>query len=143
MYSQGQGIPRNDKTTVKWLTLAAEQGHANAQFNLGWMYDNGYGVPKNDKVAVKWFTLSAEQGYASAQFNLGVMYYFGEGVIQNIVYAHMWLKIAASQGNKDAIKNRDLCTKAMTAAQIEKAQDLIIECGKKKYKGCLTGGGLY
>jgi len=85
---------------------------------------------------VKWLILAAEQGYASAQFNLGLMYYFGEGVIQNLVSAHMWLKISASQGNKDAIKNRDLCTKEMTPAQIKNAQDLAIACKKKQYKGC-------
>ena len=29
---------------VKWHRLAAEQGHASAQYNLGVMYDNGDGV---------------------------------------------------------------------------------------------------
>jgi len=28
---------------VKWYRLAAKQGFANAQNNLGWMYDNGRG----------------------------------------------------------------------------------------------------
>jgi TPR repeat protein len=26
MYDNGQGVPKNDKTEVKWYTLAAEQG---------------------------------------------------------------------------------------------------------------------
>ncbi len=33
---------------VKELRLAAEQGDADAQFNLGVMYANGEGVPEND-----------------------------------------------------------------------------------------------
>ena len=31
MYDNGQGVPQNDKTAVKWYTLAAEQGDAYAQ----------------------------------------------------------------------------------------------------------------
>ena len=52
----------------------AEQGDADAQYNLGVMYEKGKGVPQNYKTAVKWYRLSAEQGYASAQGNLGRMY---------------------------------------------------------------------
>mgnify|MGYP006110907599 CR=1 FL=1 len=37
----GSGVPEDDKTAAKWWKLAAEQGNAPAQFNLGTMYDNG------------------------------------------------------------------------------------------------------
>ena len=59
MYDNGYGVPESHKTAVKWYTKAAEQGDANAQYNLGVMYDNGEGVPENDKTAVKWYTLAA------------------------------------------------------------------------------------
>ena len=35
------------KTAAKWYTLAAEQGFADAQNNLGALYDNGKGVPQD------------------------------------------------------------------------------------------------
>jgi TPR repeat protein len=38
MYKFGQGAPENHKTAVKWYTLAAKQGYANAQDNLGAVY---------------------------------------------------------------------------------------------------------
>ena len=53
----------------EWQPLA-EQGYADAQYNLGWMYDNGQGVPQNDKTAVKWYRLAAEQGHTLAQKKL-------------------------------------------------------------------------
>ena len=34
MYHQGQGVPQDDKTAVKWYKLAAEQGDAGAQTSL-------------------------------------------------------------------------------------------------------------
>ena len=41
---------------------AAEQGHADAQYNLGLMYDYGGGVPEDDAEAVRWYRKAAEQG---------------------------------------------------------------------------------
>ena len=136
MYANGQGVPQDYKTAVKWWRLAAEQGDAVAQYNLGWMYRKGKGVPQDDKTAMKWYRLAAEQGDADAQYNLGLMYANGKGVPQDNVYAHMWLNIAASSGDKVDVETRDIVEKRMTPSQLEKAKDLARECVRKKYKGC-------
>ena len=104
--------------------MAAEQGHAQAQFNLGVMYDNGEGVPEDDAEAVKWFRMAAEQGYALAQYNLGVMYATGEGVPEDYVRAYAWFNLAAAQGYEPALKVRDSLRKRMSAKQIARAQEL-------------------
>ena len=51
MYDNGRGVLQDYKEAVKWYRLAAEQGNANAQYNLGVMYDNGEGVPQDYKEA--------------------------------------------------------------------------------------------
>jgi TPR repeat protein len=66
-----------DRDGVAWLRKAAEQGNADAQFDLGVMYDNGQGVPQDDKEAVVWLRKVAEQGPADAQYRLGLMYLIG------------------------------------------------------------------
>ena len=48
----GYGVPQDYAEAVKWYRLAAEQGYARAQYNLGVMYDNGRGVLKTSKEAV-------------------------------------------------------------------------------------------
>ena len=40
-----KGVPEDDAEAVRWYRLAAEQGNAFAQSNLGVMYANGEGVP--------------------------------------------------------------------------------------------------
>jgi uncharacterized protein len=66
---------RNDYAeAVKWFRLAAEQGVAQAQYNLGIIYLNGLGVPQDYAETAQWFRQAAEQGLAQAQYNLGVMY---------------------------------------------------------------------
>ena len=69
-------------------TKAAEQGFADAQYNLGWCYSNGTGVLQDYKQAVYWYTKASEQGYANAQYNLGVCYYKGEGVRKDKIMAY-------------------------------------------------------
>ena len=58
---------KDEKEAVKWCTKSAEQGNANAQYNLGLCYKNGEVVDKDEKEAVKWFTKSAEQGNEGAK----------------------------------------------------------------------------
>ena len=75
---------------MRWYRLAAEQGLASAQYNLGVMYDNGAGVLKDNAEAARWYRLAAEQGDADAQSNLGVMYANGEGVLKDAAEAVRW-----------------------------------------------------
>jgi TPR repeat protein len=37
------------------------EGHAGAQYNLGFMYDNGRGVPQDDVQAHMWFNLAVSR----------------------------------------------------------------------------------
>jgi len=62
MYSNGQGVPQDDKTAVKWYTLAAEQGNAIAQHNLGAMYAFGTGILKDYVYAHMWGNIAAMNG---------------------------------------------------------------------------------
>jgi uncharacterized protein len=80
-----------------WRSLA-DQGNAEAQFNLGFMYADGQSVPQNYSEAAKWFRLAAAQGDPAAQFNLGLMYDKGDGVAQNFAEAAKWYRLAADQG---------------------------------------------
>ena len=53
---------RDYATAVRLIRPVAEQGNANAQYNLGVFYDNGLGVPQDKVRAYMWFNLSAAQG---------------------------------------------------------------------------------
>ena len=55
------------KNALKWFRLAAEQGLAEAQNDLGYMYKEGQGVTQDYKEALKWYRLAAEQGHAEAR----------------------------------------------------------------------------
>ena len=108
MYSKGKGVPQDYAEAVKWLRKAADQGVADAQFNLGLLYLGGDGVNQNYAEAAKWCRKAAEQGDVDAQFNLGLMYLKGDGVNQNYAEAAKWFRKAADQGDANTQYNLGL-----------------------------------
>ena len=136
MYDNGQGLPQDDIQALKWYHLAAEQGHSDAQLNLGAMYRNGRGAPENFVLAAKWYRIAAKQGHPLAQDNLGVLYYFGHGVSQNNLTAHMWSNLAFIGGSIEAGPRRDFIAEEMTQDDLAIAQDMAKKCMDSQYQNC-------
>jgi len=82
----------------------ANQGDADAQFNLALLYYTGLGIPQDRRYAIFWYTKAAEQGHIQAQYFLGKLYNFGDGieVRQDFKLAVYWLTKAAEQGHIQA-----------------------------------------
>ena len=116
------------------LRRLADQGDAQAQFELGFRYAHGQGVSRDDQEAAKWYRLAALQGHGGAQVHLGAMYGQGHGVPKDYVLAHMWLNLAAAIGMKEAVKGRDLLEERMTPAQLGEAQRLAREWEPREWK---------
>lgn len=82
----------------------AEDGDADAQYNIGWMYMNGYGLRVNDSLALEWWEKASEQGHSDASFSIGMLYSLGEGeVSKDSNDAIDYYLIAADDGHEDAI----------------------------------------
>ena len=67
MYYNGKGVLKDYKKAVEWLTKAAEQGEAEAQFILGEIYIEGKGAIKSFKTAKYWVQLAYENGFDRAE----------------------------------------------------------------------------
>ena len=91
-----------DAVAAEWYRLAAEQGHAAAQNNLGLMHFEGRGVWKSYSEAACWYEASAHQGFAKAQSNLAVLKYFGLGTERNPEEATTLLMLAHGKGHQQA-----------------------------------------
>lgn len=85
--------------------IAASNGYAPAQCNLGLCYDTGKGVLQNENEAAKWYRKAAEQGNGTAQYNLGLCYKNGDGVKQSYSEAIKWFLKSSASGYKDAKDN--------------------------------------
>lgn len=93
---------------LSWLRKAADKGHVNAQFQLGWWYAKNwanvyhYELSPDYEQAITWFTKAAINGHSGAQYYLGEMYIKGQGVAPDLNNARNWFRKAAEQGCKDA-----------------------------------------
>jgi TPR repeat protein len=124
------GVVKDAKKGLEWMTNAAEQGHADAklhlalmnddddsfmvtmvlaeqgnsesQCQLALMYHKGDGVVQDYKKAAEWMIKAAEQGYAEAQCELAGMYLNGDAVAKNDKKAAFWTTKAAEQGHAEA-----------------------------------------
>jgi Holliday junction DNA helicase RuvB subunit len=110
-YDQGHTCLKQHKykEAIKWLTMAAEQGHAVAQGQLGVCYLNGYGVAKDEGEGIRWLRKAAEQGDALAEYNMGVVYCGGFGVAKDLSDALKWWRKAAEHGDATSQFNLSVC----------------------------------
>jgi TPR repeat protein len=60
------GVAQDYAEAVRLYILAAEQGHALAQSNLGYMFENGQGVARDRTEAIRWFRLADAQRHVGA-----------------------------------------------------------------------------
>jgi len=111
-------------TAFKAFRTLAEQGHANAQNNLGVLYQNGQGTAQDLAAAAYWYRQAAEQGVVDAQVNLGALYVEGQGVSENYQTAYAWFSRAAAQGDGEARKHRDFIADQLTPAELAAAKQM-------------------
>lgn len=100
-YDHGMGVPRDINKAIEWYKKSADQGLAEAQFNLAHI------LVAEDISAVgaaEYMLKAAEQGMIDAQYLMGVTYAEGIGVEPDEEKAKLWLKRAVAQGQKDAAK---------------------------------------
>ena len=106
---------------LKPLAARAEQGDADAQFQLGMQHLNGIGLPhyihaespggagtryeisRNYFAAARWLGAAANQNHAEAQYELAGLYMTGEGVRPSPKEALRWFRAAEKQDFEDAI----------------------------------------
>ena len=66
MYYSGDGLEQDKQKAVYWFTKAAEQGDAEAQYNLAVMYDKGNGIEQNRSLAKKYYQQACEWYHKNA-----------------------------------------------------------------------------
>ena len=70
MYAKGQGVAQDYGEAMTWYLKAAEQGDADAQYNIGFMYNEAQGVSRDYVQACMWLKLAAKQDHEDAKDDL-------------------------------------------------------------------------
>jgi len=84
------------------LTIAAEEGDAEAQFELGRAYDGGDGVIADIQTALTWYRRAANQSHADAMYYIALTYDYADRVDEDNAAAASWYRRAAELGHAES-----------------------------------------
>jgi TPR repeat protein len=109
-YSDGLAVRRDYQEAARWYRRAAEKGHTEAQFVLGFLYLNGAGegatgIASDKSEAAHWLKFAAERDHPMAQYYLGNLYLEGRGVAVDTAEGLRWSLKAAERGYAGAQYN--------------------------------------
>src|SRR5512139_542301 len=93
-YKLGRGVPTDLKLAQGWYEKAAQQGHEQAQANLGLiLFQNGA-----REAAMPWIRKAADHGDPRAQYVLGTALFNGDVVAKDWPRAYALMTRAAARG---------------------------------------------
>ncbi len=100
MYEGDNGVPANPPKALKYMTIAAEGNHVQAQVELGDYYRSGKpgtNLTPSSEQALFWYEKAALAQHAEAQMKIGEMHYSGEGAERNRFEGIRWYELAAEK----------------------------------------------
>jgi len=92
----------NRAADLQYLRRYARTGHAESQYQLGFLLLRGLDLAQDSVQGVKWIEKAAQQGHGEAQWALALCYREGDGVFKSYARALDWMRKAAEQGDAQA-----------------------------------------
>ena len=62
----GDGLPQDYGKAIEYFRKSADEGNADALYDLGWVYEAGLGVPQDRQQAIEWYSKAAGRGQKQA-----------------------------------------------------------------------------
>jgi TPR repeat protein len=125
-YASKRGVERDYIQAVAWYRKAAEQGHAEAQYNLGICFENGTGVPwanREDSIS-EWRSIKLRFEERNGPKKHGARTNVDE------IEAYAYFQIASTTHERARNKLKEL-EASMSAIRLEKAKKRASELGAK------------
>ena len=88
------GLAKNPRRAFQLFNLAAKNGHAAAQFEVGRFYLSGKVIKRNQKMGKRWVMASASKRHAPAMALLGTIYLSGKIAQKSRTRGLMWYTLA-------------------------------------------------
>ena len=111
-YKLGRGVPADAKMAQSWYQKAAQQGHEQAQANLGLILFQG----GDRQGAMPWIIMAAQHGEPRAQYVLGTAMFNGDLVARDWPRAYALMTRAASTGLAQAATSLQQMDKYLSVA---------------------------
>ena len=97
------GVTQDFRMAAYYYELAADQGHIEAIYSLGFCYANAKGVEQDPEWAEKLLIYAADHGSIPAARKLGEIYYWGDPLPEDKAKGYRYLQYAADNGDEHAM----------------------------------------
>lgn len=104
-YYGRNGKAQDYEEAVNWYNKAAELGHAEALYSLGYCYEKGEGVDFDEGEAFEWYLKAAELGHLRSQTEVGRLFYMTDQYEEAVP----WLLKAGERDDVDAQRLLGYC----------------------------------
>ena len=101
LYDGEVGVEQDKKEGMRYLMMAANEGHVAANLKLGESYFYGNGVTRDKEKGAQMIKVAAEKGNNKAMWILANCYRLGEGFGKNYPLAAQWMALTASANKAD------------------------------------------
>lgn len=122
-------LDRNNAETLPIMLSdcqsAAEQGNAQASYELGEYFYTGQYTERDLQKALHWFEQASLRGHAQAQLRLGSMFFRGEGVPVNNIQAYIILKMSSVNGSDEAMDLAERVSESMRYEEWDIANQIL------------------
>lgn len=131
-YKYGNGVRSDLDESFKYLSLSAEKGHPEANYEAGLFCLDGIGTVKSYKKAFDYFEKAVEKGYKKAHYQIGIIFYEGLGKRKNYKKALEFFEEALEAGEEKAFyqMGRMYMDEKVTFKDFEKASKLLNKARK-------------
>jgi TPR repeat protein len=120
MYFEGEGVTQDDKKAFKWFRKAAKQGHADAQFHMGWMHEMGRTKNgPNEKEAIVCYIKASKLGCIKSFYHLGLVFTKDK---KSYDRAYTYFLLVRWLGEEDIDQSLNTIKKLITEAELSAAK---------------------
>jgi hypothetical protein len=143
--SSSAGLKKNPRRAFMLFNLAAKNGHAAAQLEVGRAYLNGKVIKRNQKMGKRWLMASANKRHAPAMALLGTIYWAGKVARKSRSKGLMWYTLAKENAcasiNPEIYDRYEEVYTDATAAERSKAETFVYRWNQQNPTN--DGGGAY
>jgi len=92
-------IEQDHAKAMEWFVKAADQGHVDGIYSVGWAYLAGEGVERDLTKGAEWMSKAVDKGHGKAMRHLARLLFMGQGVEKDTKRACELLESSASKGD--------------------------------------------
>jgi len=138
LYRDGLGVEKNQKMSLSWLILAAQQDHMLANYAVAKIIHKGSTNNVSLDQALEFYKQAAFLGHAVSPIDIGQIYFVRNESPRDLIRAFVWWSLAAERNAPGALENIEKIQNDLSDKQMHEISRILEICDIEPIKKCLS-----